>query len=68
MATKSRDDVQPSDVATDYDPVWEAFLNAPPDDEPLTEEDLCKPLREAEEDIAAGRGKPLKEVMRELGL
>ena len=67
MATKSRDDVQPSDVATDYDPVWEAFLNAPPDDEPLTEEDM-QAIEEAAADIAAGRVKPLKEVMRELGL
>ena len=55
------------DVATDYDPVWEAFLNAPPDDEPLTEEDM-QAIEEAAADIAAGRVKPLKEVMRELGL
>ena len=67
MATKSRDDVQPSDVATDYDPVWEAFLNAPPDDEPLTEEDM-QAIREAEEDIAAGRVRPWRDIKEELGL
>ena len=67
MATKSRDDVQPSDVETDYDPVWEAFLNAPPDDEPLTEEDM-QAIEEAAADIAAGRVRPWKEIKEELGL
>ena len=66
MATKSRDDVQRSEAA-DYDPVWEAFLNAPPDDEPLTEEDL-QAIEEATEDIAAGRGRSWKDIKEELGL
>ena len=66
MATKPSDNAQ-VDAAADYDPVWEAFLNAPPDDEPLTEEDM-QAIEEAAADIAAGRVKPLKEVMRELGL
>ena len=66
MATKS-DDNRQVDTVTDYDPVWEAFLNAPLDDEPLTEEDT-QAIEEAEEDIAAGRVKPWKELKRELGL
>ena len=66
MATKP-DDNEQVDAATDHDPVWEAFLNAPLDDEPITEEDL-QAIKEAEEDIAAGRVKPLKELKKELGL
>ena len=66
MATKP-DDNRQVDTATDCDPVWEAFLNAPLDDEPLTEEDV-QAIEEAEEDIVAGRVKPWKELKRELGL
>ena len=66
MATKP-DDNRDVDVATDQDPVWEAFLNAPLDDEPLTEEDI-QAIKEAEEDVAAGRIITHKELKRELGL
>lgn len=66
MTTEPSDNTQVG-AATGYDPVWEAFLNAPLDDEPLTEADK-QAIKEAEEDIAAGRLKSLKEVRRELGL
>ena len=66
MATKP-DDNRQVDTVTDYDPVLEAFLNAPLDDEPLTEEDM-QAIKEAEEDIAAGRVKSWKELKRDLGL
>ena len=66
MATKPRDDER-ADIAEEHDPVWEAFLNAPLDDEPLTEEDK-QAIKEAKEDIAAGRVKSLKELKKELGL
>ncbi len=48
------------------DPVLQAFLDAPEDDEPVTEEDL-KSIEEAEEDIRRGRTRPLDEVMKEFG-
>lgn len=66
MATKPRDNEQ-IDAAEEYDPVWEAFLNAPLDDEPLTEEDI-QAIKEANEDFAAGRYITLKELKKELGL
>ena len=66
MATKP-DDNRQVDVATDHDPVWEAFLNAPLDDEPLTEEDI-QAIKEAEEDIAAGRVRSWKDIKEELDL
>lgn len=47
------------------DPVLLAFLNAPEDDEPLTDEDLAA-IAEAKADIAAGRTVPLAEVLAEL--
>ena len=47
------------------DPVLVAFLNAPEDDEPLTDEDLAA-IAEAKADIAAGRTVPLAEVLAEL--
>lgn len=47
------------------DPVLMAFLNAPEDDEPLTDEDLAA-IAEAKADIAAGRTVPLAEVLAEL--
>lgn len=49
------------------DPVLRAFLEAPEDDEGLTEDDEAA-LREAHEDVRAGRLTPLEEVTRELGL
>ena len=66
MATKP-DDNEQVDAATDHDPVWEAFLNAPLDDEPFTEEDELA-IKEANEDFAAGRVITLKELKRRLGL
>ena len=49
------------------DPVLKSLLDAPVDDEPLTESDISA-LREAREDIAAGRITPAKELYRELGI
>ena len=66
MATKPRDDEQ-VDAAKEFDPVWEAFKNAPLDDEPFTEEDK-QAIKEANEDFAAGRGRSWKEIKEELGL
>lgn len=43
------------------------LVEAPYDDEPLTEEDIAA-LDEAWEDVAAGRLVPMEEVERELGL
>ena len=48
-------------------PVNAAFRNAPLDDEPLTEEEICL-IREAEEWLEHNEGIPHEEVMRELGL
>ena len=47
------------------DPVLLAFLNAPDDDEPLTDEDLAA-IEEGRADIAAGRTVPLADVLAEL--
>ena len=49
------------------DPVLRAFLEAPADDEELSE-DEAEALREAYEDVRAGRLTSLEEVKRELGL
>ena len=49
------------------DPVLKSLLNAPVDDEPLTESDIAA-LQEAREDIAAGRIISAKELYRELGI
>jgi hypothetical protein len=45
------------------DPVSKALRDAPPDDEPVTEEDLSA-LREAWEDVRQGRVTPHEEVRR----
>ena len=66
MATRPRDDEQ-LDVTEEYDPVWELVKNAPWDDEPLTEEDK-QAIKEANEDIAAGKGRSWKDIKEELGL
>ena len=50
-----------------HDPAFKAFLDAPVDDEPITEADKIA-LQEAREDIAAGRLIPAKELYKELGL
>ena len=47
------------------DPVWQAFLNAPVDDEPLTDEDIAA-IREGEEAIARGEVRPWEDVRAEL--
>ena len=47
------------------DPVLLAFLNAPEDDEPLTDEDLAA-IAEAKADVARGDVVSLKEVERQL--
>lgn len=49
------------------DPVLQAFLNAPEDDEPLTEDEL-KAIEEGEEAIKRGETEPLEDVLREFGL
>ena len=49
------------------DPVLKSLLDAPVDDEPLTESDIAA-LQEAREDIAAGRIISAKELYRELGI
>lgn len=42
-------------------------MNAPEEDEPLSADDLAA-IAEAEEDIKAGRVRPLSDVAKELGL
>lgn len=49
------------------DPVMLALLTAPEDDEPLTDEDVAA-LREAREDYAAERTRPLADLKRDMGL
>jgi hypothetical protein len=48
------------------DPVLRAFLNAPEDDEPTTDEDLAA-LDEARAESERGEAVPLDVVMAELG-
>lgn len=50
----------------EHDPVLRAFLEAPEDDEPTTDEDRAA-LAGAEDDMRLGRLVPLEEVKRELG-
>ncbi len=50
-----------------HDPVLRAFLNAPEDDEPETEEERAA-VEEAYKDLKAGRVIPWDEVKRELDL
>lgn len=49
------------------DPVAVSLAEAPLDDEPLTDEDIAA-IKEAKEDMAAGRLISHEEMMRELGL
>ncbi len=52
----------------EHDPLLRALLNAPEDDEPLSEEDRAA-IDEAMESIARGEPTiPHEELMRELGL
>lgn len=52
-------------MTEDDDPVLKALRDAPPDDEPLTEEDVAA-LEEAYEDLAQGRVFSHEEVWRRL--
>ena len=54
-------------LATADDPVLRALMNAPEDDEPVSPEEE-EAVREALEDVAAGRMHSMEEVKRELGL
>lgn len=47
------------------DPVYQAFMNAPIDDEPLTEEDLAA-IKEAEAEIARGEYYSLEDIRNDL--
>jgi hypothetical protein len=49
------------------DPVLRSLMNAPEDDEPVTPEEE-EAVREALEDVAAGRMHSIEEVKQELGL
>ena len=66
MPTKPGDDER-ADIAEEYASVWEMLKNAPWDAEPLTEEDK-QAIKEANEDIAAGRFITHEELKKELGL
>jgi hypothetical protein len=46
------------------DPVLRAFIEAPIDDEPLTEEDIAA-IQEAEEELSRGKGNPWEQVRAE---
>lgn len=48
-----------------HDPVYQAFMTAPLDDEPLTPEEEAA-IAEADEDIAEGRVQSWKKVQEEL--
>jgi len=54
-------------ISKTCDPVLQAFLDAPEDDEPLTEDEL-KAIEEGEEAIKRGETEPLENVLREFGL
>jgi hypothetical protein len=54
-------------LRTTTDPVLRALLEAPPDDEPETDEE-CQAVHEAREELARGDVRTLEEVRRELGL
>jgi hypothetical protein len=49
------------------DPVLQAFLDAPEDDEPVTEEDL-RDIEQGKRAIARGETESLEDVMREFGI
>ena len=49
------------------DPVSKALRDAPPDDEPMTEEDLVA-LEEALEEVRQGRITPHEEVRRRVAI
>lgn len=47
------------------DPVYQAFMNAPLDDEPLTDEDIAA-IEEAEAEIARGEYFTLEDIRKDL--
>jgi hypothetical protein len=47
------------------DPVYQAFMNAPIDDEPLSAEDVLA-IEEAEAEIAEGKFYSLQDIQRDL--
>ncbi len=49
------------------DPVLQAFLDAPEDDEPVTEEDL-RDIEQGRKAVAQGRVQSWEQVKKELGL
>ena len=54
-------------LETIVDPVAHAVATAPPDDEPVTEEDRRR-LREGRATFAEGHGVPMEDVLAEFGL
>jgi hypothetical protein len=54
-------------LAEKLDPVTLSLLNAPVDDEPLTEEDI-KDIEASEEDIRCGRVISLEQLAQNLGI
>ncbi len=54
-----------STCATWDDPLVRAFVNAPEDDEPQTEEERAA-VEEGKEEIRRGQGRPWEEVRKEL--
>jgi hypothetical protein len=47
------------------DPLWVALLNAPYDDEPVTEEEEAQ-VEEARQDLRRAQGRPLEEVWADI--
>ena len=54
-------------LVNECDPVLQAFLNAPEDDEPLSEDEL-KAIEEGRKAVAEGRVELWEDVQKELGL
>ena len=54
-------------LAVMADPVTRALLNAPPDDEPVTEKDRRR-LQEGQTWFAQHEGTPMEDVLNEFGL
>lgn len=54
-------------VAEKLDPVTLSLLNAPEDDEPLTQEDI-EAIERAQQDVREGRTVTTEELIRNLGL
>lgn len=63
----ARIDALESHLHNPTDPVWASILNAPPDDEPYTEDQQRRDA-EAIASIEQGQGISHEEVLREFGL